>query len=157
MSITAYRITKTKRIATAFDGEGARLYGGRWNSIGTRLVYVAGSQALATLEVLVHTEDISTIEGQYSIIPVVITEELILRISPDDLPQSWASHEPIAETKNVGDRWVHESRSAVLEVPSAVTYEECNYLLNPAHPDFAAITIEEAVPFRIDPSASAGK
>ena len=151
MRITAYRIIKSKRVATAFDGEGARLYGGRWNSIGTRVVYVAGSRSLATLEILVHTEDISTIEGQYSIIPVTFPEELVLRIPPADLPKSWSSPEPLAETQMFGDRWIRESRSAALEIPSAVTNEENNYLLNPSHPDFASVAIGVAVPFRIDP------
>jgi RES domain-containing protein len=151
MSITAYRITKTKRVKTAFDGEGARLYGGRWNSIGTRMIYVAGSRSLATLEILVHTEDVSTIEGQYSIIPVTFPEKLVLRISPADLPKSWSSPEPLAETQIFGDRWILGSRSAILEVPSAVTNEESNYLLNPAHPDFASIVIGDGAPFRIDP------
>ena len=150
MSITAYRITKTKRAATAFDGEGARLYGGRWNSIGTRVVYVAGSRSLATLEVLVHTEDISIIEGQYCIIEVAIPDELVLRIPPDDLPGRWASSEPVAGTQAYGDRWVADFRSAVLEVPSAVIKEESNYLLNPSHPDFESIVIGDPEPFRID-------
>jgi RES domain-containing protein len=151
MSLTAFRIAKSKRVETAFDGEGARLYGGRWNSIGTRVVYVAQSRSLATLEVLVHTEDISTIEGQYSIIPVTIPDGLVLRIAPDDLPSRWPSSEPLAETQIFGDRWVSDLTSAVLEVPSAVTNEECNYLLNPTHPDFASISIGDPIRFRIDP------
>lgn len=151
MSIEAYRIAKTKRSATAFDGEGARLYGGRWNSIGTRVIYVAGSRSLATLEILVHTEDLSTIEGQYSIIPVTIPKGLILKIPPDDLPIRWSSSEPMAETQIFGDRWVAGLKSAVLEVPSAVTNEEYNYLLNPSHPDFESIIIGDSIPFRIDP------
>lgn len=151
MSITAFRIAKTKHCASAFDGEGARLYGGRWNSIGTRLVYVAGSRSLAMLEVLVHTEDISVIEDQYSIIPVAIPDDLVLRIPSEDLPSRWFSPVPVAETQLFGDRWAADSRSAVLEVPSAVTNEEHNYLLNPSHPDFKVITIEEPMPFRIDP------
>lgn len=151
MSITAFRIAKTKRSASAFDGEGARLYGGRWNSIGTRLVYVAGSRSLATLEVLVHAEDISIIEGQYSVIPVTIPDDLVLRIPSDGLPSRWFSTVPVAETQLFGDRWVANSQSAVLEVPSAVTNEERNYLLNPSHPDFKLITTGDPMPFRIDP------
>lgn len=150
MNRPAYRITKSKRVATAFDGEGARLYGGRWNSPGTRMVYVAGSRSLATLEVLVHTEDVSTIEGQFSVIPLEIPEDLILRIDHDDLPNEWHSPEPIAETQSFGDAWIRDGLTAVMEVPSAVTNEEHNYLINPAHPDFASIVIGDASPFRID-------
>ena len=113
MNITAYRITKTKRTAGAFDGEGARLYGGRWNSIGTRVVYVAGSRSLATLEILVHTEDLSTIVGQYSIIAVTFPDKLVLRIPAADLPKRWSAHEPVADTQILGDRWIHGLESAV--------------------------------------------
>ncbi len=150
MSVSAYRITKTNHVANAFDGEGARLYGGRWNSIGTRIVYLAGSRSLATLEILVHVEDISTVEGQYSVIPVTLPEELIDRIPPLELPKGWSSPEPVTATQVFGDRWVSEERSLVLEVPSAVTNEEKNYLLNPKHPDFHQIGLGDPLPFRID-------
>ncbi|MDX6710688.1 MAG: hypothetical protein QOH96_1704, partial [Blastocatellia bacterium] len=54
---TAWRIVKTRLAAQAFDGEGARLYGGRWNSVGVRMVYTAGSLSLAVLEIFVHIEN----------------------------------------------------------------------------------------------------
>jgi len=151
MSVSAYRITKTKHVSNAFDGEGARLYGGRWNSIGTRVVYIAGSRSLATLEVLVHVEELSTIEGQYSIIPVTIPDELIARIPSAILPRGWSSPVSIAATQLFGDRWILEGRSAVLEIPSDVTNEETNLLVNPRHDDFNRIEVGDPLPLRIDP------
>ena len=151
MTITAYRITKTRHASDAFLGEGARLYGGRWNSVGTRMVYVSGSRSLATLEVLVHTEDISAIAEDYCIIPVAFSDRLVERVEDQDLPEGWASPEPIAETQIFGDAWVRNNRSAVLEVPSAVTTEEWNYLLNPGHSDFDSIEIGPPTPFQVDP------
>lgn len=115
------------------------------------MVYVAGTRSLATLEILVHIEDASALEGHYSIIPIEIPERLILQASVDELPKGWHSPEPLMETQHFGDIWVSEARSAVLKVPSAVTTEEWNYLLNPAHPEFSAITIGPAVLFRMDP------
>ena len=50
----AWRIVSARFQAQAFDGEGARLHGGRWNNPGARVVYCAGSVSLATLEMLVH-------------------------------------------------------------------------------------------------------
>ncbi|WP_157832651.1 RES domain-containing protein, partial [Candidatus Regiella insecticola] len=35
----------------AINGEGARLYGGRWNNRGRLCVYLASSESLAILEV----------------------------------------------------------------------------------------------------------
>lgn len=151
MMIHAYRLTQTRHVPNAFDGEGARLFGGRWNSVGVRMVYVAGSRSLATLEVLVHAEEISTIEGAYSIIPLSFPDRLVKRMKVENLPEGWASPEPIAATQIFGDRWIHDAGSAVLEVPSAVTNDEMNYLFNPAHPDFPSISIGTAVPFRMDP------
>ncbi|MBX3734204.1 MAG: RES family NAD+ phosphorylase [Verrucomicrobiae bacterium] len=150
MSVTAFRLTKTKHVSTAFDGEGARLYGGRWNSIGTRMVYVAGSRSLATLEILVHVEDISTIEGQYSIIQVSFANEHVKRIDESDLPDGWSSPEPLAFTQMFGDEWIKKNESVILSVPSAVTNEERNFLINPAHPEFSALSIGTAVPYRFD-------
>ena len=54
--ISAWRIVKRKRARAAVTGEGARLYGGRWNSAGASIVYTAGSQSLAALEIVVHLD-----------------------------------------------------------------------------------------------------
>ena len=61
--ITIYRIVKEKRADTAMDGNGARLYGGRWNSIGRPVVYVAGSESLAILKILVHLKNTKVLLG----------------------------------------------------------------------------------------------
>ena len=50
----AWRMVKEKHAATASDGEGAWLFGGRWNSRGTRGVYTSATLSLAALESLVH-------------------------------------------------------------------------------------------------------
>lgn len=51
-----WRLLTARFADTAFTGEGARLYGGRWNRKGVPMVYTAGSQSLATLEMLVQDE-----------------------------------------------------------------------------------------------------
>lgn len=150
MILTGFRLTKTKHVSSAFDGEGARLYGGRWNSPGTRMVYVAESRSLATLEILVHVEDISTIIEQYSILQVSFANELVKCIDESDLPAGWSSPEPLALTQIFGDEWVKKNESVILSVPSAVTSEERNFLINPAHPKFSFLSIGTAVPYRFD-------
>lgn len=57
MKLTAWRVIKKKHRRTAFKGDGARIYGGRWNPVGTSVVYTAGSLSLATLEIVVHLEE----------------------------------------------------------------------------------------------------
>ena len=95
--ITAYRICKTKYASTAFDGEGAFRFGGRWNSRGSRIIYTAGSLALAALEMLVHLDDDSML-FEYSYVSVQIPSELIVQVEDfRALPKGWSdSPVPIA-------------------------------------------------------------
>ncbi|MDB0056761.1 RES family NAD+ phosphorylase [Akkermansiaceae bacterium] len=151
MKITAYRITKTKYASDAFSGEGARLTGGRWNPIGSRMVYLASSLSLATLELFVHTEDHAMLMRLFSYLPITFDSKLIETPKPKDLPKGWDSPEIMASTQIYGGDWLRSKRSAVLAVPSAVTQSEVNYLLNPEHPDFSKIKIGKAVPFQLDP------
>lgn len=151
MSIDAFRITKTRFLETAFSGECARLYGGRWNSKGTRMVYLAGSLSGATLELLVHTEDYSTINDLYSYIPVGIPEKCIENLNKNALPGGWDSQIPVAATQIIGDAWISSMSSAVLQVPSAITLGEQNFLCNPLHLDFPKLNIGEHLQFRIAP------
>jgi RES domain-containing protein len=148
--IAAWRICKSRYAAQAFDGEGARVYGGRWNSPGTRVAYASESVALATLEVLVGLQDTSLLTS-YSLIKVEFPEELMERLDRRRLPSDWSQHPPTPETQRIGDLWVAEARSAVLQVPSAVVEAEHNYLLNPAHQRFGRIVVHRPKPFRLDP------
>lgn len=138
--IRAWRITHSRYVSKAFDGEGAYLYGGRWNSPGTRVVYVSGSQSLAVLEMLVNGVQPHDAE-KYVRIPVDIPKTLIDVLPPENIPSNWnASPIPI-ETKEIGDRWVDAGSKPVLRVPSAVSTDEFNYLINPLHADFSKIRI----------------
>ena len=146
---TAWRIVKEKHAATAFDGEGAWLFGGRWNSRGTRVVYASESKALATLESLVHLNPPVTFK--YVAIAIEFDEKLVETITPASLPTVWTEEPPPPSTKAIGDQWVKEARSAVLELPSVIIQTESNYLLNPTHPDFRKVRIGKAGPFAFDP------
>jgi len=150
---SAWRISKTRYATSAFDGEGARLNGGRWNSLGTRVAYASESVALATLEVLVGLQDTALLPS-YSLIKVEFPEDLVETLDRKTLPPSWNQHPPSYETQRVGDLWVVEARSSVLKVPSAVIESEHNYLLNPAHPTFDQVVIHHPEPFRLDPRLS---
>ena len=140
-------MVKEKHAATAFLGEGAWLYGGRWNSAGTRVVYTSGSQALAALESLVHLNP--PVIFKYLAIPIEFDDALVEKVAA--LPADWTEEPPPPATKAIGDLWVKEARSAVLELPSVIILGEPNYLLNPAHPDFQKIIIGKPQPFSFDP------
>lgn len=147
---TAWRIVKSRFAARAFDGEGARLYGGRWNSVGVRMVYTAGSVSLAVLEMLVHLENTDVLPA-YSICAVHFDDAVVTSLDRSKLPANWRDSPSPPELLTMGDAWVASRSSAVLEVPSAVVESESNYLINPDHPDFASLLIEPPGPFTFDP------
>jgi RES domain-containing protein len=147
--ITAWRIVKARRAGDAFDGEGARLNGGRWNSPGTAAVYTAGSAALADLELLVHLNQGAALQS-YVLIACTFAETCVIRLARSRLPSNWRSYPAPAELQSLGDAWINSRQSVVLEVPSAIVESESNYLLNPHHPGFPSITIGESKPFEFD-------
>lgn len=147
--ITAWRIVKAKHEARAFDGEGARLAGGRWNSPGMAMIYTAQSAALAALEMLVHLNS-STLLSSYVLIPCSFPENVVLRLDRNRLPARWRAHPAVPQLQLLGDAWLKNGLSAVLEVPSVIIGSESNYLLNPVHPDFASIDVGPAQPFDFD-------
>lgn len=147
---TAWRIFKTVYAKTAFDGEGARLFGGRWNSPGTRMVYAAGSASLALVEVLVHLEDAGPLPA-FSLCSAGFDDGIVRKLQDSELPDDWNVLPYPASTQALGDLWVRDLQSAVLEVPSAVVPGESNYLINPAHEDFASLKLGEPRPYELDP------
>ncbi len=147
--ITVWRMLTPKFAATAYSGEGARLYGGRWNPKGMPMVYTAGSQSLANLEMLVQDGKLS---AHYVMIPAAIPARLkIERITPEDLPENWRSPESRLQLQAIGADWLKRGSSAVLAVPSSVIPDELNYLLNPLHPAFQKIVIGVPKEFVTDP------
>ena len=150
MTVTAWRITKRKYAGQAFDGAGARKYGGRWNSPGSAVVYTAESQSLAVLELLVHLEGPQLLE-RYVLIPVEIDESLVAKIEIKELPKNWQSYPAPKRLSAIGDEWLRAASSAVLETPSALLPAESNFLLNPNHSDFPKLAIGDPVPFQFDP------
>jgi RES domain-containing protein len=147
--LSAWRIVKARHAASAFDGEGARVEGGRWNSPGTPMVYTSQSAALAALEMLVHLGRASILHA-YVLIPCTLEEAVVSRLDRRRLPKNWRSYPAPPELQLIGDDWVKSGTSAVLEVPSAVIETDSNYLLNPHHGDFRAIRVLDPQPFELD-------
>ena len=150
MSVHAWRIVKRKYAKTAYSGEGARVFGGRWNSPGFPVVYTAGSHSLAALEMLVHLDSCELL-NQYVVAEVNIDPTLITEFDPSLLPRNWRTDPPPAKAKAIGDEWLRDRRSAVLQLPSAIIPSEAVYLLNPRHDDFAKIHFGKFESFRFDP------
>jgi RES domain-containing protein len=149
-NVKAWRIFKPKHAASAFTGEGARLYGGRFNSKGIAVVYTSSSIALASLEMMVQLQA-SGLLSKYLLCEITFDRSLASVMDRKVLPRNWKRSPPPVEVQQVGDDWVADGESAVLQVPSAIVEEEANFLLNPHHPDFRRITIGKPHHFRFDP------
>ncbi len=144
-----WRMLTARFAKTAFSGEGARLYGGRWNRKGVPMIYTAGSQSLAVLEMLVQDEPL---RARYVMIPATLPKNLkIDRVGIGQLPADWRTAEAREQLQGIGTTWAASGSSSVLAVPSAVIPSETNYLLNPLHPAFARIEIGDAELFITDP------
>ena len=148
-SVVGWRIVKEKHAKSAFSGEGARIFEGRWNSAGVRMVYCSEHLSLATLEILVHTQPV-TIRDKFRVFRVSWDEAIMSVIDLRKLPKGWNAQPPGLISKNIGDEWVHSSRSAVLVVPSVIVPLEKTFLLNPKHRDFGKIKIKDTGGFHLD-------
>ena len=148
--IVGWRIVKEKHAKAAFSGEGARIYEGRWNSAGVRMVYCSENIALAALEILVHARPV-TIRDKFRAFRVSFDEALMAVVDLKKLPRGWDAQPPGPVSKQIGDEWIRSERSAVLVLPSVVVPLERTFLLNPKHRDFKKIKIKEAGAFVLDP------
>jgi RES domain-containing protein len=147
--LKAWRICNKNYAASAFSGEGAYRYAGRWNSAGVRVVYLGATPSISVLEALVHVSSLSALATlENVIIPVEFDDSLVAGILV--LPPDWDDFPAPVSTAAIGDQWIASGRSLILRVPSAVLSLEDNYLLNPAHPDISKVVFGSAVPIIID-------
>lgn len=146
--LTVWRLTTARFARSAFSGEGARLYGGRWNNKGVPLVYTSSTQALAMLEMLVQDEPL---RARYVMIEARIPARVkIDRLTVDELPADWRELRTRDQLREIGSEWARTRTAAVLAVPSAVIPAELNYLFNPLHPDFRRIIVGKPQRFETD-------
>ncbi|MBS1858900.1 MAG: RES family NAD+ phosphorylase [Acidobacteria bacterium] len=145
-----YRILRKPYSKRPLDGEGAYRFGGRWSSAGTRLAYTAEHLSLAMIEYFIHVEAgeaprdlvVATVEVPDAVSRIALTER--------QLPRGWRRNPATPELAAVGDGFVREGKAAVLTVPSALAPAECNWLINPQHPEFARIRVVSVETFEYD-------
>lgn len=150
MPLSLWRIVKAKHAASAFDGEGARRYGGRWNPRGTQVVYLGGTLSLAALETFVHLAPEDARLALVAIEVVVPESVKFTELPTKALPPDWRNEPPPHATQAIGLDWTRRNEAALLRVPSVIVPREFNYLLNPNHRDFAKLKIRPPIPFGFD-------
>jgi RES domain-containing protein len=139
-----YRLVRAERAADALSGEGARLYGGRWNPPGTAVVYASESRALAVLETFVHlTLEARSMRFQLWTIRLPSRPRLT-RYRESRAPRT------IASSQEVGGAWMAEGKALALLVPSVVVRQERNYVLNVRHAQFVQLEVGKPETFSFD-------
>jgi len=132
------------------DGEGARLHGGRWNSVGIPVIYASATLSLAVLELLVHVDPEDLPRDLVALRLEVVGGSLPERVHPGELPDDWAEVPGHPACRTRGDAWAAEGTSLLLRVPSAIVPEEENILVNPRHPEARKLRVASTRPFRFD-------
>jgi RES domain-containing protein len=135
-----YRITP-QEYANDLSGNGAKLFGGRWNSEGVRALYCSSSRALALLEILVHANYKTLGNRVYKVLEIEIPLKKYPKIELNILSDNWNNDFIQSETIDIGNEFLIQKKGLALEVPSAVLPDESNFILNPLHSDFDAIKI----------------
>ena len=145
-----WRICRKEFAKDPLGGRGGLFVSGRWHTRGQRVVYCAGSLALAALELLVHAED-DALPTDLVRLEIELPNALkrhVIRVK--SLPKNWRSYPAPAALQRRGDDWLETATTAVLEVPSAVIPEESNFVLNPQHSGAGRIKVISTRPFKFD-------
>ncbi len=146
-----WRIEKSLFAQEARSGNGARIYGGRWNRPGRPAISCAGSLSLAMLEVPAQVSTEEDAGAQRVFFTVEIDDQWMEAIAATDLPRNWRSALNVGPGRRQGDAWLVRGHSAALRAPSALVAGEFNGLLNPAHPhDRKAAIWSAGKPLRMD-------
>lgn len=143
-----YRIGRSKY---AYDktGEGAKLFGGRWNHKSVPCIYTSESRALALLEYTVNI-NIDDIPRALCVTTFEFPSSQIKLIEEADLPGNWRQSPAPSSTKDFGTALLKNVSASVFKIPSSVMSAEYNFLLNPLHPDSKYFTISEVEDFVYD-------
>lgn len=135
--------------AEDLSGKGAELFGGRWNSIGTPVVYTASSRALAMAEVAVHLH-IQKIPKDMMMVELYLPEDSMTSLPILELNDNWEMFPYSIQTQQIGNDFVKENRFLAIKVPSAVVKGDFNFLINPRHGEIQKIKVVNIFPFRFD-------
>jgi RES domain-containing protein len=139
----------SKKFASQLTGEGAKLHGGRWNSIGTACLYAAESIALCVLEYAANVS-LHQLPPSLAITVYTLPDKSWKEFSVEQLPKNWQEIPAPTETQEWGTAHLQEARFLALKIPSVIIPSEHNYILNPLHSDFKKVKIKEIMPFTFD-------
>lgn len=149
--MTGYRLTKCAWVRD-LSGYGAKQYGGRWNSKGIPLLYLASSRALAVLENLAHLgKTLPIVDFCMATVELPgLTDLPVHTVAASQLPEGWNTDPSFTHTRHLGDHFIGQAESLILRVPSVIVPDEYNFLVNVLHPDMKKVSISSVNPYHFD-------
>jgi RES domain-containing protein len=142
-----YRIAN-ENYKNDLSGNGAALYGSRWNSPGRRMLYTSQYISLSILESLVHIDKKFIPANQYLLHISIPDTKDVKTITRAAIKKDWRTN--IEYSRWVGDQFIRSAEFLILKVPSVVVDQENNFLLNPVHPDYKKVKIVNAELLQLD-------
>jgi RES domain-containing protein len=153
--VLVYRIAK-KKYKDDLSGNGAALYGGRWNYPGFRVIYTSETIALAVLEFItkaaLKSNEIKNLYISYIEIEKggSLKQLSAEQLSVEELTQDWYRYPAPDALKDIGTDWLVSGESLLLKVPAVSAPESFNILINPLHPEFNKVRVLKSVPYLPD-------
>ena len=141
-----YRLVR-RPYAQQLDGRGGALFGGRWNSVGLPVIYAAQHRSLAVLEYRVNNP---LPVPDLTMVSIELPENSLQQFKIPDLPSNWASYSYNNPCAHLGDQWIKNQETLLLQVPSVVVPQEYNSIINPLHPQMKQVRVLDILPFMID-------
>lgn len=129
------------------SGEGAKKWGGRWNSPGIPVVYTGCSISLSLLELLIYQSSYEEIVVN-RLMRIEVPDTIFQSLSAGSLKRNWQYD--IDYCRFIGNEFLQTKNSLILKVPSAIIPDEYNILLNPGHPGFGKCTLLSSGIFQFD-------
>ena len=114
------------------------------------MIYTSSSRSLVCIENVVHRSQLG-LNQQFRVMTIRVDDRIkkeTIRLS--ELPDDWKEFHQMPFTQSIGEKWIREMRTAILEVPSSIIKEEFNFLLNPGHDDFKQIQLLNTEMFLFD-------
>lgn len=119
------------------SGEGAKIYGGRWNLPGFPAIYAGSSISASLLERLTIDSELLSSERyiRYSVMEFSIPEPLIFIPEKEDLPLDWNQIPAVRSSMEFGANLL-KSGITCFAVPSVADPSSLNFVINPLSEKF---------------------
>lgn len=127
-----FRIT-SRTYATDLQGTGCLYAAGRWHYKGTQILYTSEHVSLSKLEILANS---SFIPKNQALVTIDLPDDAsILEMEREKLPENWWQFPYPNTLADFTEQWIGQGQFWIMKVPSAHSFTEFSYLLNPLHPD----------------------